>query len=151
MYWKLQCLISKNMCSERNKIEAKVITQHISCDCKSKFNSTTCNSNQTWNNKTCQCECKNYCKCKRDYSWKPSTCICENRKYLKGIAECDEIIIVVDTVSIKKTNTVATNIMRTASINCQSKKLRNFAYSFISYHVIIIIVCYYYAKQKPIM
>ena len=46
------------MCSERNKIEAKVITQHISCDCKSKFNSTTCNSNQTWNNKTCQCNVK---------------------------------------------------------------------------------------------
>ena len=49
-----------------------------------------------------------------------------------------------DTVSTKKTNTVATNIMRTASINCQSKKLRNFAYIFISYHaIIIIIICYY--------
>ena len=26
-------------------------------------------------NKTCQYECKNYCKCKKDYSWNPSTCI----------------------------------------------------------------------------
>ena len=28
-----------------NKNEAKTITEHISCDCKCKFNSTTCNSN----------------------------------------------------------------------------------------------------------
>ena len=26
--------------------EAKTMTKHISCDCKCKFNSTTCNSNQ---------------------------------------------------------------------------------------------------------
>ena len=41
-----------------NKNEAKAMTEHISCDCKCKFNSTTCNSNQKWNNKTCQWECK---------------------------------------------------------------------------------------------
>ena len=34
-------------------------------DCKCKFNSTACNSKQKWNNKTCQCECKNYRKCKK--------------------------------------------------------------------------------------
>ena len=45
-----------------NKDEAKEMTEHISCDCKCKFNSTTCNSNQKWNNKTSQCECKNYHK-----------------------------------------------------------------------------------------
>ena len=43
-----------------NENEAKVMTKHIPCDCKCKFNSTTCNSNQKWNNRTCQCECKNY-------------------------------------------------------------------------------------------
>ena len=37
-----------------NKNEAKAMTKHISCDCKCKFNSTVCNSNQKWNNKTCQ-------------------------------------------------------------------------------------------------
>ena len=37
-----------------NKNEAKTMTKHISCDCKCKFNSTRCNSNQNWNNKTCQ-------------------------------------------------------------------------------------------------
>ena len=36
------------------------MTEHISCDCKCKFNSATYNSNQKWNNKTCQCECKDY-------------------------------------------------------------------------------------------
>ena len=48
-----------------NKNEAKTMTKHISCDCKCKFNSTTCNSNQKWNNKTCQWECKHYHKCKK--------------------------------------------------------------------------------------
>ena len=43
-----------------NKNEAKTLVKHISCYCKCKFNSTTCNSNQKWNNETCQCDCKNY-------------------------------------------------------------------------------------------
>ena len=43
-----------------NKNEAKAMTEHISCDCKCKFNSATYNSNQKWNNKTCQWECKDY-------------------------------------------------------------------------------------------
>ena len=42
------------------KDEVKAMTEHISRDCKCKFNSTTCNLKQKWNNKTCQCECKNY-------------------------------------------------------------------------------------------
>ena len=41
-----------------NKDEAKAMTKHISCDCKCKFNSTTCDSNQKWNAKTFQFECK---------------------------------------------------------------------------------------------
>ena len=42
------------------KNEAKTMAKHISRDCKCKFNSTTCSSNQKRNNKTCQCEYKNY-------------------------------------------------------------------------------------------
>ena len=57
-----------------NKENAKAMTEHISCGCKCKFNSTKCNSNQKWNNKICQCECKNYHKCEEDFSWNPSTC-----------------------------------------------------------------------------
>ena len=47
-----------------NKDEAKTMAEHFSCDCKCKFNSTTCSSNQKWNNKSCQCECKNYLSAK---------------------------------------------------------------------------------------
>ena len=53
----------------------------FSCDCKYKFDSTTCNSNQKWNNETLQCECKNYCTCKKDYSLVRSTCICEDDEH----------------------------------------------------------------------
>ena len=59
---------------------------HISCNCKWKFNSTTCYLNQKSNNRTCQCKCKIYLKCKEDYSWSPSLCIYENGKYLKSVA-----------------------------------------------------------------
>ena len=107
-----------------NKNEAKAMTQHISCDCKRNLTSTICNSNQKWDDKTCQWEYKNYCKCKKYYAWNPRRCICENRKYLKSIfdtsvIECDEIIFVMDIVLTKKANAVATNVPSTASINCQ--------------------------------
>ena len=55
-----------NMASKIN--ETKILTKHISCDCKRKFDSATCNSNQKWNNETCRCKCKDYHKCKKDYS-----------------------------------------------------------------------------------
>ena len=35
-----------------NKKEAKTMLKHISCDCKCKLNSTTCNSNKKVNNET---------------------------------------------------------------------------------------------------
>ena len=50
-----------------NKNEAKVMTKHIFCDCKCKFNSKTCNTKQKWSDKTCKYECKNY-KCEKDYN-----------------------------------------------------------------------------------
>ena len=55
-----------NLITRKN--EAKTIVKHILCGCKWKFNSKTCNSNQKWNIKTYQCECKNYHKCKKNYS-----------------------------------------------------------------------------------
>ena len=147
-----------------NKDEAKVMTEHISCDCKCKFNRTTCKSNQRWNNKTCQSEYKNYRKRKEDYSWNPSTCICENSKYLKSAADtsvtkCDEIIIAMNNVSVKKTNIITTkkaNVTSTASINCHSKKVRD---CYILHTVLleiilllmIIIIYYHYAKEKGII
>ena len=44
--------------------EAKTLDTNISCDCKCKFSSKTCNPNQKWNTDKCQCEC---CTCKKDY------------------------------------------------------------------------------------
>ena len=96
--------------------------------------------------------------------------ICDNSKYLKNIADtsvtkCDEIIIVIDIVSTKKTNTIATkkktntiaaNVTSTASINCHSKKVRHYSILHtvllvIILLLIIIIICYYYSKQKDII
>ena len=56
--------------------EAKILVNHISCDCKCKFDSTTFNLNQKWNKmsknvKTIRCE-------KKYYSWNSNACICEN-------------------------------------------------------------------------
>ena len=113
-----------------NKDEAKAMTEHISRDFKGKFNSTTCSSDQKWNNNICQCEFKNYRKCKENYSWNPSTCICENSKYLKSVADtsvtkCDEIVIVMNTLLTKKTNTITANVTSTALINGHHKKVRD--------------------------
>ena len=122
--------------------EDKAMTKDISCDCKCKFNSTICNSNQKWNNNTCQCEYKNYCTCKKDYSWNPSTCVCENSKYLKiivdtSVIECDKIITFMDIVLTKKTNTIATNVTSTTSIKCHSKKARD---CYILHTVLLVIM-----------
>ena len=46
--------------------EAKTMAKHGSCDCKYKLNSVTSDSNQNWNNKICQYECRNYRACKKD-------------------------------------------------------------------------------------
>ena len=140
------------------KDEAKAMTEHISCDCKCTFNSTTCKTKQEWNNKTCQRECKN---CERDYSWNPSKYVCQNRKYLKRVADtsvtkCDEIAIVMNNLSTKKTNTITTNVTSTVTINCHVKKVRG---CYILHTVLLVvilmliftIICYHYAKKKGIV
>ena len=81
--------------------------------------------------------------------------------YLKSIVdtsvtECDEIIIILDIVSTKKTNTIATNVTSTASINCHSKKVRHYSILHTVVLVIIlllmiIVICYYCSKQKDII
>ena len=83
--------------------------------------------------------------------------MCENSKYLKNIAdtsviECNEIVTVMDIVSAKKTNTVATNVTSTVSLNCHSKKLRDCYILYIvllaTMLLLIIIIWYHCAKQK---
>ena len=117
------------------------------------FNSTNCNSNQKWNDETCQCECENYRMWKKDYSWNHSTCVCENDKYLKSIVDdskivCDEIIYVMYIVSTNVANTISANV----STNSDNKNVR---YK-IDCHILLVtillliitITCYYYAKQR---
>ena len=50
-------LIVFNMITGIN--ESKTLTQHLSCECKCKFDETKCNSRQWWNKDKCRCECKN--------------------------------------------------------------------------------------------
>ena len=69
------------------------------------------------------------------------------------MAECDEIIIVMDIAPTKKANTMVKNVTRTASINCYGKEVKDCyilhsVLLVITLLLIIIIVCYYYAKQK---
>ena len=52
-------------------------------------------------------------------SWNPNTCTYQDSKYLRSIADnsvvdCDKIITVMDIVSTKMTNTIATNVMSPA-------------------------------------
>ena len=35
--------------------EVKILIKHILCNCKCKFDSATCTSNQSWNHDKCQC------------------------------------------------------------------------------------------------
>ena len=39
--------------------ESKTLAKHISCDCKSKFDSRKCNSDYKWNKECSRCECEN--------------------------------------------------------------------------------------------
>ena len=131
--------------------------KHILCDCKCKYNSTICDSNQEWNNKTYYCKCKNHHTCQKDYSLNPTTCTCENTKYLKriddtSVIENNEIIPVMDIVSKNMTNTIAGNV----SINSDDKKVRYKLNCYILHIVllliilvlIITIICYHYAKNR---
>ena len=64
---------------------------------------------------------------------------------------CDEIISVMDIISTKMTNTIATNVTK----NCHSKKVRD-CYTLHAVLLVMVllliftIICYHYAKQKGI-
>ena len=118
------------------------MAKHISRDCK--CNSKTYNSNRKWNNETCHCECKNYRKWKKDYHFNPNTCTSENSKDLTSTADtsvisCHEILSVMDIVSTKMTNTIATNVTK----NCHSKKVRHKIDCYILHTVLLVIILLY--------
>ena len=94
------------------------MTEHVSCECECKFNSTTCNSNQGWNNKHVN---MNVVKAKNIVVGILSHAFVTIVSIFKSVAdtsvaEYDEIVIVMAVVSIKTTNTIAANVMSTASI-----------------------------------
>ena len=65
----------------------KILTKHISCERKCKFDRRKCNSDQWWNNDKCRCECKKHHVCEKAYVWNPATCNCKNGKYLARIMD----------------------------------------------------------------
>ena len=83
-----------------SKDEAKALIEHISCDCKCKFNRKTWTKIKKWNNKTCQCECKNYCKCKKDGIVRILAHVFVRILSITNtsVTDCDEIIFVMDNV-----------------------------------------------------
>ena len=140
-----------------NKGESKAMTEHISCDYKCKFNSTTCDSIKNGIIKHVNVNVKAIISVKKVIVG----ILAQNSKYLKSVAdtsvtECDEIVIVMNNLSIKKTHTITTNVRSTASINCHSKQVRD-CYILrtvllaIILLLIITVICYHYAKQKDIM
>ena len=66
------------------------------CECKCKVDGSKCNSNQSWHNDKCRCECKKRNICEKDYIWNPTTCSCKNIKYLPIII--DNVVITFDEI-----------------------------------------------------
>ena len=82
--------------------ERQILTKHIPCKCKFKFDGSKCHSIQRWNKDKCLCG-KTFCVRKK-YIQNPAICTCENDKYYgiytdNSVIICDEIKSAVDTVS----------------------------------------------------
>ena len=58
--------------------ESKILLEHVSCECKYKFDGRKCNSDQKWNINKCRCKCKKHYVCEYGYIWNPATCRCKN-------------------------------------------------------------------------
>ena len=94
--------------------ETKTLVKPLLCDCKCKFNKTTCNSNQKWSNEKCQWELKSIVYAKKIIVGISSRYICEISRYLKSAVDdsvfvCNEIICVMDSALTKVRNIVPTN------------------------------------------
>ena len=98
--------------------ESKTLTNHISYECKCRFDERKCNSDQWWSNDKCRCECAKPHVCENDHVGNPATCSCENEKYLASTLgdsaiACDEVIESYDedvkTTLYDETKTIPTN------------------------------------------
>ena len=77
--------------------ESKILTKHVPCECKCKFNGRKCNSTQKWNNDKYRYQCKKDHICEKDYIWNPPTCSYESGKYLASII--DNSVITYDEIT----------------------------------------------------
>ena len=65
-----------------------------------------------------------------------------------SLTKCYEIALVID-VSTKMTNTIAANVMSTASTNYHSKNVRNcYILDTVFIGIILLLINYYYSYQK---
>ena len=85
------------MIARNNKL--KILTKHVSCNSKFKFDGSNCNLNQKLKKNKCRCECKYFRKnmYEKGYIWDPDKCSCENSRDGKSIIDdsvimCDEIM-----------------------------------------------------------
>ena len=102
--------------------ESQILTNHILCEYKCRFDGKKCNSHQWLNNDECWCEYKKGHVCEKDYAWNPVTCNCKNGKYLASTTDdsaimWDEVIESYD-VEIK---TVPTNFNEINIITCRTQ------------------------------
>ena len=161
MSWYNFCLGSLSKDFTKDEQSEIFLNGTVLYNCKCKFNSSTCNCNQKWNNKKCQYECKKYRACKKDYNWNPSMCCCGNSRYLKSIADIsvivrDEIINFTDSVSTNVTSIISTNGTTTMLTNSDDKKGRCKINCYILHTVLLVtillliiaIICYHYAKHR---
>ena len=70
------------------------------------------------------------------------------------MTESDGILVVMNNLPTE--NTIATKVLSTASINCHSKKVRDYyiLHTVLSVTIILLIItiiCYHYVKQEGIV
>ena len=103
----------------------------LSCECKCKFESRKCNSNQNWNNDKCWREC-NYLKkhhvCKKDYILSPAICSCEYGKYVASAID-DSVITCDETINASDSAPTNFEIIRCFLVNQVLKKAQNCIFS----------------------
>ena len=96
--------------------ELKALIKHISWEWNCQLDGRKCNSNQTWNNNKCWCECKIHHTYEKYHIWNPDECSCDTGIYLGSIVvdlviTCDEIIDAKETKIVATTSSMYYHFM----------------------------------------
>ena len=123
----------------------EILTKHISCHWKCRFDERKYKSDHWWNNDKCQCECEKCHSFKKGYAWDPAPCNCENWKHLASIM--DDSLIVLDEITDADSKISRTNFGE-KQLAC---KTQNFyiLLAFLSIAVALLIAIYYYLIKDP--